>query len=120
MLIEVLKAKLHQVTVTDSNLNYMGSLEVDEALLHKAGLMEFEKVQVINLNTGDRAETYLIKGKKGSGCVSLNGGMARVGEPGDKLLVLSFCLAEPAEARRIKPTIVFVDSKNRPVNKKGI
>ena len=113
MLIEMLKSKIHRATVTDANLNYIGSLTVDKALLEAAGMRQYQKVQVVNLNTGARAETYLIEGKRGTGTICLNGGMARMGEPGDKILVLTFCLMEEVEAEHWKPMVILLNEKNK-------
>lgn len=111
MFIQILKSKIHRATITDAELHYEGSLAVDPALLKAAGLIAGEKVHVVNINNGNRFETYLIKGKKGEVC--LNGPAARLGLVGDKVVVMAYALAEPKEASRIKPAIVAVDDKNR-------
>lgn len=111
MLIEVLKSKIHRVTVTEANLNYIGSIAIDEDLMDAANLIENEKVQVLNLNNGERLETYVIKGKKGSGTISLNGAAARKAIPGDIILIMSYATMDFDEAKRFNPVIIFPDTK---------
>ena len=111
MLIEVLKSKIHRVTVTGANLNYIGSITIDEDLTDAAKLIENEKVHVLNLNNGQRFETYVIKAQRGSGEISLNGAAARLVQPGDILLILSYALMDPDEAVKYKPVIIFPDTK---------
>jgi aspartate 1-decarboxylase len=110
MQIEVLKSKIHRVTVTDANLNYIGSITLDEDLMDAANMIEFEKVQVLNINNGARFETYIIKGERGSGTVCLNGAAARLVQPGDVVLIVSFALMDFEEAKHFKPTIIFPDT----------
>lgn len=110
MLIQVVKSKLHRVTVTEANLNYIGSIAIDEDLMDAANLIEGEKVQVVNNNNGERFETYVIKGERGSGMVCLNGAAARRVQPGDILIILSFALMDFEEAKQFKPAIVFPDT----------
>jgi aspartate 1-decarboxylase len=110
MQIEVLKSKIHRVTVTDANLNYIGSITLDEDLMDAANLIEHEKVSVLNNNNGARFETYIIKGERGSGTVCLNGAAARLVQPGDIVLVVSFALMDFEEAKHFKPTIIFPDT----------
>ncbi len=110
MLIEVVKSKIHRVTVTGSNLNYIGSITIDEDLIDAAGLIENEKVQVLNINNGERFETYVIKGVRGSGEVCLNGAAARKVLPGDILIIMSFAMLDFDEAKKFKPTIIFPDT----------
>ena len=107
MLIEVLKSKLHMVTVTEANINYMGSITIDEDLMDAAGLIAGEKVQVVNNNNGERFETYVIRGERGSGCVCLNGAAARKVLVGDTVIIMSYALMDLEEARTFKPSIVF-------------
>jgi aspartate 1-decarboxylase len=107
------RAKVHRATVTDCCLEYEGSLELDERLIEAAGLLPNEMIQVLNLANGQRFETYVIRGKRGSGIVSFNGAAARMGEPGDKVIILSTAWLSEEEARRLKPIIVRVDSRNR-------
>jgi aspartate 1-decarboxylase len=111
MLIEVLKSKIHRVTVTEANLNYIGSIAIDEDLMDAANIIENEKVQVLNLNNGERLETYVIKGKKGSGSICINGAAARKVMPGDIILIMSYATMDFNEAKRFKPVIIFPDTK---------
>ena len=112
MQIEILKSKLHLVTVTEANLHYVGSITIDEMLMEAANLIENEKVQVLNMNNGERFETYVIKGKKGSGTICLNGPAARKVVVGDEVVVISYCLMDFEKAKTFKPCIVFPD-KNK-------
>ena len=107
MLIEVLKSKLHCVTVTEANLNYMGSITIDEDLMDAAGIIAGEKVQVVNNNNGERFETYVIRGERGSGCICLNGAAARKVLVGDTVIIMSYALMDFEEARSFRPSIVF-------------
>lgn len=118
MLVELLKSKIHRATVTDKNLEYEGSITVDEGLMMTAGIAEYEKVHVLNLNNGSRFETYVIKGKKGSGDICINGAAARLAEKGDKVIIVSYGFMDAAEASRCRPKIVKVDARNKP-HKKG-
>jgi aspartate 1-decarboxylase len=111
MLIEVLKSKIHRVTVTEANLNYIGSIAIDENLMDAANIIENEKVQVLNLNNGERLETYVIKGKRGSGDICLNGAAARKVLPGDILLIMSYATMDFKEAKSFRPVIIFPDTK---------
>ena len=111
MLIEVLKSKIHRVTVTGANLNYIGSITIDEDLLDAANMIENEKVQVLNLNNGERFETYIIKGKRGSGDICLNGAAARLVLPGGILLIMAYALIDFNEAKSFKPVVIFPDTK---------
>lgn len=111
MMIEVLKSKIHRVTVTEANLNYIGSIAIDEDLMNAANIIENEKVQVLNLNNGERLETYVIKGKKGSGQICLNGAAARKVIVGDILLIMSYASLDFEEAKSFKPIIIFPDTK---------
>ena len=107
MLIEVLKSKLHCVTVTEANLNYMGSITIDEDLMDAAGLIAGEKVQVVDNNNGERFETYVIVGERNSGCICLNGAAARKVLVGDTVIIMSYALMDFEEARSFRPSIVF-------------
>ena len=107
MMIEVLKSKLHCVQVTEANLNYMGSITIDEDLMDAAGLIAGEKVQVVNNNNGERFETYVIRGERGSGCICLNGAAARKVLVGDTVIIMSYALMDLEEARTFKPYVVF-------------
>ena len=113
MFIEVVKSKIHQVTVTEANLHYVGSITIDEALMEAANLIENEKVQVLNLNNGERLETYVIKGEKDSGVICLNGPAARKVYVGDAIVVISYATLDFKEAKVFKPWIVFPDENNR-------
>lgn len=118
MQIQVLKSKIHRATVTDADINYIGSITIDEALMKAANLIEFEKVQVLNINNGERIETYVIKGKRGSGTICLNGAAARKFLPNDLVIIVSYALMDFGEAKKFKPAIAFVDSKNKLVKGK--
>ncbi len=109
MMIQVLKSKLHCVRVTEANLNYMGSITIDEELMEAANLIVGEKVQIVNNNNGERFETYVIKGERGSGCICLNGAAARKVQVGDICIIISYALMDFEEARTFKPVVVFPD-----------
>ena len=111
MLIEVLKSKIHRVTITEANLNYVGSIAIDEDLMEAANVIENEKVQVVNINNGERFDTYVIKGKRGSGAICMNGAAARKVQVGDIILIMSFATMEFAEAKIFQPKIIFPDTK---------
>jgi aspartate 1-decarboxylase len=113
MEIEILKSKVHRVTITEANLNYIGSLTLDEDLMNAANMIENEKIQVVNVNNGARIETYLIKGKKGSGICCLNGPAARSGEVGDVVIVISYARMDFEEAKKFKPWVVFPKEGNK-------
>jgi len=110
MMIEVLKSKLHCVRVTEANLNYMGSITIDEDLMDAAGLIAGEKVQIVNNNNGERFETYIIKGERGSGCICLNGAAARKCQVGDIVIIIAYALMDFEEAKTFKPTVVFPEN----------
>ena len=114
MLIQVLKSKIHRATITDANLNYAGSITIDAELIRMAGLRVWEKVEIANINNGERFETYVIEGPAHSGIVQLNGAAARKGQKGDLVIILSYGLIEQAQAAGHKPMIVHVDAQNRP------
>jgi aspartate 1-decarboxylase len=111
MYIEVVKSKIHRVKVTEANLNYVGSITIDEELLLASNIIENEKVQIVNVNNGERLETYVIKGEKGSGAICLNGAAARKAEIGDVLIIISYATLDFEEAKTFKPWIVFPDSE---------
>jgi len=113
MMIEVLKSKLHCVTVTEANLNYMGSITIDEDLLDAANMIAGEKVYIADNNNGERFETYIIKGERGSGAICLNGAAARKVQVGDVCIIISYALMDFEEAKSYKPTIVFPKEGNR-------
>ena len=119
MQIEVLKAKLHCVTVTEANLNYMGSITIDEDLMDAAGLIAGEKVQIVDNNNGERLETYIIKGERGSGCICLNGAAARKVQVGDTVIIIAYSLMTEEEAKTYVPKVVMVDENNHPINVRG-
>ena len=112
MMIEVLKSKLHCVIVTEANLHYMGSITIDEDLMDAAGLIAGEKIQVVNNNNGERFETYVIKGERGSGCICLNGAAARKVQVGDVVIIIAYALMDIDEAKTFSPTIVFPKEGN--------
>jgi aspartate 1-decarboxylase len=109
-MIQVVKSKLHRLTVTEANLNYIGSITIDEDLMEAANIIEGEKVQIVNNNNGERIETYVIKGARGSGMICLNGAAARKVQPGDIIIIMSYALMDFEEAKHFKPTIVFPDT----------
>ena len=113
MQIQVLKSKIHRATVTQADLNYIGSITIDPRLMEAANLIENEKVQVVNINNGERLETYVIKGKRGSGTICLNGPAARKVEVGDLVIIVSYALMDFEEAKKFKPTILFPGAKNK-------
>ncbi|MCL2289870.1 MAG: aspartate 1-decarboxylase [Bacteroidetes bacterium] len=113
MKIEVVKSKIHQVIVTEANLHYVGSITIDETLMNAANLIENEKVHVLNLNNGERLETYVIKGEKDSGIICLNGPAARKVYIGDAVVVISYASMDFEDAKIFKPWIIFPDEKNK-------
>ena len=113
MMIEVLKSKLHCATITEANLRYMGSITIDEDLMDASGLIAGEKVQVVNNNNGERLETYIIKGERGSGCICLNGAAARKCVVGDTVIIISYALMDFEEAKTFKPKVVFPKPGNK-------
>ena len=110
MFIEVLKSKIHRVTVTDADLNYIGSITIDRTLMEAAGLIEYEKVQILDNNNGERFETYVIAGERDSGTICLNGAAARRVQRGDIILILSYATMDFEEAKRFRPTVIFPDT----------
>lgn len=113
MQIEILKSKIHRVVITEANLNYVGSLTIDEDLMEAANMIENEKIQVVNANNGERIETYIIKGKRGSGVMCLNGPAARRGAVGDVVVVISYATMDFEEAKKFKPTVIFPKEGNK-------
>lgn len=111
MQIEVLKSKIHRVTITQANLSYVGSITIDEDLLDAANLIAGEKVQIVNVNNGERIETYIIKGERGSGAVCLNGPAARRCVVGDVIIIISYAMMGFEEAKTFKPWVVFPDTQ---------
>ena len=110
MMIEVLKSKLHRVRVTQANLNYVGSITIDEDLMDAANMIEGEKVQILDINNGERFETYIIKGERGTGCICLNGAAARKVQVDDLVIIVSYAFMEFEEAKTFKPSVIFPDS----------
>ncbi len=113
MTISMLKAKIHRATVTQAELDYVGSITVDIALLEQAGILEYEKVQIVDVNNGSRFETYTIAGERGSGIMCLNGAAARMVQTGDKIILMAYAQVTPEEAQKMRPTVLFVDEKNQ-------
>ena len=110
MYIEVLKSKIHRARITQANLNYVGSITIDEDLLDAAGMIEGEKVQILDINNGERLETYIIKGERGSGGICLNGAAARKVQVDDLVIIVSYAFMEFEEAKTFKPSVIFPDS----------
>ena len=113
MEIEILKSKIHRITITEANLNYVGSLTLDEDLMDAANLLEHEKVQIVNVNNGSRIETYVIKGKRNSGVCCLNGPAARQGAVGDVVIIISYATIDFEKAKTFKPSLVFPKEGNK-------
>ena len=113
MFLEVLKSKTHRATITEANLNYVGSIGIDEDLIEACGLLPNEKVHVLNVNNGERIETYVIKAPRGSGIITLNGAAARRGQPGDIVVIVSYCFLTPEEMVNHQPRIIFPDGMNK-------
>ena len=109
----MMKSKIHRATATEANLDYVGSLTVDRDLMDAADLLPHEKVQVVDIDNGNRLETYVIEGERGSGVIGINGAAARLVGPGDKIIIISYTEMEDAEARAHEPAVVFVDEENR-------
>lgn len=113
MHIQLLKSKIHRVKITQAELHYVGSITIDEDLMDAASLIENEKVQIVNINNGERLETYVIKGERGSGQVCLNGPAARKAQVGDIIIIIAYCSMEVSEAKAYQPVIIFPDEHNR-------
>lgn len=113
MHIEILKSKIHRATITQADLNYIGSIEIDEDLMDAANLIENERVHIYNISNGERLETYVIKGKRASGVISLNGAAARKAAVGDLIIIVSYASMDFEEAKKHKPHILFPDSNNK-------
>ena len=113
MTVEMLKGKIHRATVIKAELDYVGSITVDEELLEAAGILEYEKVQIVDVNNGSRFETYTICGERGSGMICLNGAAARCVSTGDKIIIMAYGQYDSEEAKNHKPSVVFVDEKNK-------
>ena len=115
MLLTMLKGKIHRAVVTQAELDYVGSITIDEQLMEAAGIQEYERVQVVDVNNGQRLETYAIAGERNSGVVCLNGAAARLVQPGDTGIIMAYALMQPEEVRAFRPKVVFADSLNRVV-----
>ena len=114
-MVEVFKSKIHMVTVTEANLNYMGSITIDEDLMDAVGIFENEKVQIVNKNNGERLETYVIRGKRGSGVIALNGPAARKVQVGDVVIIIAYAWMNSEEAKTFKPLVVFPDTRTNKI-----
>ncbi|MBN2796444.1 MAG: aspartate 1-decarboxylase [Clostridia bacterium] len=113
MLLNMFKGKIHRATVTEANLNYVGSITIDKTLLEASGILPGERVQIVNNNNGERLETYVIEGAKDSGMICLNGAAARRVQPGDSVIIIAYCWLDAEEARTFEPNVVFVDENNK-------
>lgn len=113
MYLNVLKSKIHRATVVQAELNYVGSITIDEALMEASGIIEYEKVQIVDVNNGNRFETYVIAGEKGSGMICLNGAAARMVSTGDKVIIMCYAQMTPEEFKENPPKVVFVDDDNK-------
>ena len=112
MLLQILKSKIHRVTITEANLDYIGSITIDEALMEAANIYAGERVQVVDNTNGARLETYVIAGKRGSGCICMNGAAAHLMHVGDTIIIMAYALMTPEEAKAFKPSIVFPETGN--------
>ena len=112
MQLNMLKAKIHRAVITEAKLNYVGSITIDQDLLDSSGILEYEKVQVVDIDNGNRFETYVIAGEPGSGVICLNGAAARLVHPNDKVIIMAYCLVDKDELESFKPTVVFVNEDN--------
>jgi aspartate 1-decarboxylase len=112
MQLNMLKSKIHRATVTEANLNYVGSITIDREIMDAANILEYEKIQVVDVNNGSRLETYVIAGEKGSKVICLNGAAARFVQPGDKVILMTYCQMDQVEAKNHKPTVVFINDDN--------
>lgn len=115
MYLSMLKSKIHRATVTQAELNYVGSITIDENLMEAAGILEYERVHIVNVNSGSRIETYVIAGEKGSGVICLNGAAARSGQKGDIIIIMAYADMTPEEAKENSPKVVLVDENNNAV-----
>ena len=113
MELSMLKCKIHRAVITQAELNYVGSVTIDEDLMDAAGLFEYERVHIVNVNSGSRIETYVIAGKRGSGMICLNGAAARSGQKGDHVIIMAYASMSPQEAKEHQPQVVFVDDTNK-------
>ncbi|CDF57407.1 aspartate 1-decarboxylase [Thermobrachium celere] len=113
MMLCMLKSKIHRATVTEANLNYVGSITIDEELMNAVGLLENERVQIVNVNNGERFDTYVIKGERGKGDICLNGAAARLVHVGDKVIIMAYAYVDEEEAKNMRPKVILVDDNNR-------
>lgn len=113
MTLTMLKSKIHRATVTEANLNYVGSITIDRTLMRLSGILEYEKVQIVDINNGNRLETYVIAGEENSGVICLNGAAARCVQPGDKVIIMAYVQMEENEAKSHKPSVIIVDESNK-------
>lgn len=113
MQLNMLKSKIHRATVTEAKLNYVGSITIDEELMEASGIIEYEKVQIVDVDNGNRLETYVIPGKRHSGVVCLNGAAARFVLPGDNVIIMAYCQMDAQEVYDHRPTVIFVDEENK-------
>lgn len=113
MMVTLMKSKIHRARVTEANLNYVGSITIDEDLMDEADILKNEKVQIVNNNNGNRFETYVIPGRRGSGMICLNGAAARLVQPGDTVIIISYAMMDRREAAEFEPRVVFVDENNK-------
>ncbi|MTI49339.1 MAG: aspartate 1-decarboxylase [Firmicutes bacterium] len=120
MMVNMYKGKIHRATVTEADLNYVGSITIDKALMDAAGILPGEKVQIVNNYNGARLETYTIEGPANSGEICLNGAAARLVQPGDNIIIIAYCWVNEEEAKSLKPKIVFVDEDNKIVDKSDV
>jgi aspartate 1-decarboxylase len=112
MLLTMLKSKIHRAVITEAKLNYVGSITIDKSLMDTANILEYEKVQIVDIDNGNRFETYVIAGERGSGVMCVNGAAARCVQPSDKIIIMTYCQIDKEEAKDFKPTVVFVDEAN--------
>jgi len=120
MILTMLKAKIHRAVVTEANLNYVGSITIDKDLMDASGILEYEQVNIVDIDNGNRLETYVIKGPPGSGIICLNGAAARLVHVGDKVIILSYCHMSSTEIHDYSPTVVFVNEQNKIVEIKNL
>jgi len=113
LLLNILKSKIHRATVTEARVDYVGSITIDSFLMEKTNILPFEKVMVVSIDTGERLETYVIEGERNSGTICLNGAAARIIKKGEKVIIMAFCMLEPAQASIFTPKIIHVDENNR-------
>lgn len=117
MLIEMMTGKIHKARVTDANLNYEGSITIDEVFIDETGILPGQKVQIVNNNNGARFETYVIKGEKNSGTICLNGAAARMAQPDDVVIIIAYALVDREEAKKLKPKVILLDENNKIIKK---